>query len=969
MMADVRGRSIDQVYGLATSRIVCQMIRRLLRCVVHLSARNYCVQLSVQPKGLSNRCKASVSVSEASRGLAVAHYKTSFPREVLPVIPSLDTHRCGIANDHALTEHNSQTSIVASYNTSKRVLAGASRATMTTTFPSLQPPIQDDTMEMSSPARYDDIEIDFDEQSGAVNLALTDDERMMEDGDQTRPPTATDLEMMEDDAHAHDVQMHEGHMVESLDAGQYEALDPDMDDELIDYDDDEYAEMTLVEQQDDNAGPEPVAYTAQSEGILEALQDNGAGLATIDEYDEGTTVWDQDAITDGERVETVDPQHDVYVEADAPLTATDMPPSAFDDQAPVIPVAFEALAQDPASQSETAEALGHTDVLDFGGSADDQTTHQQMTVLEAEHGNTDMPGTPTDTGLHPMSIRYADYEWPLFKSRKQPEGLLKDDNLVNLSLADFLSNCRQRIAIKLGEDVSEEQEYVLAFDSLGVFVTEVCRLYISQLCIHNADTWQSSNACGSTTLNEVLEVYTHLCANDDMNDAPPLSLTLSLQLKFPSHLHMLRDAAARGEGISAFVDQIADQNVEDEYADYYGDGADLDDDAAENDVHHTGDEEYAHDPENEEIHAVDATDIAQLTSKAADTKGDAIAHGVQNLNGSGQTQNYLVDEVAQDHHQDTEVNGPSSHAADEQTTAIEQAQDVAGPSVDIDEPSDAAVLKTTTVLPQEDLEAGPEAPEAEGVEAENLESGASSTTLHADHAEEDVGKYSDEDSIDWDEEHSLTTSISESGIEGHFKAPTDVTGPDDDGALEGDPGGIDPFEQFAKADDDLDDTASHDFGEDETQDPVEESADLDPADVYNSVADEVEHEAAEADNVTSSGVLEPSDVEDADTTLEFQNFEEGAAANNNSRELLADDLIDDSNTAPQPTKATDLHAHIPGHDLDDNIDFDDDTVEQHEARKAANGRGSPSPLGKRSFHETECLYDDGEPTPKKARAS
>jgi hypothetical protein len=61
-------------------------------------------------------------------------------------------------------------------------------------------------------------------------------------------------------------------------------------------------------------------------------------------------------------------------------------------------------------------------------------------------------------------------------------------------------------------------------------------------------------------------------------------------------------------------------------------------------------------------------------------------------------------------------------------------------------------------------------------------------------------------------------------------------------------------------------------------------------------------------------------------------------------------------------------------DPEDELDFDDDTEEQHLARKASahelTGSGAASPLGKRAFDATDSLYDgEDEPELKKARAA
>ncbi|KAK6429223.1 hypothetical protein LTR95_014632, partial [Oleoguttula sp. CCFEE 5521] len=314
--------------------------------------------------------------------------------------------------------------------------------TTAATFPTLHPPLPEDTMDIASPGRMDhDIEIDFDEQLGGVDTALTDDERMMEDGEQTRPGTATDLDMMEAEVHD-DVQEEEMH--DDFDAGQYEAADPD--DELIDYDDDEFAESTLAGEQDmlasEDAGalaaPEPFAELAEASNDGDFGQDPADGASAPDRVaaisDEHVAATDfQSALSMvGNVAPALSTIHEDVVEGDTLVeTERDNP------------------------ESNALHANGNFETFDHSGDlehseATNDVTHVEIDALSAaDYEHEDVPGTPTDTGLHPMTIRFAGYDWPLFKSKRQPEGLLKDDNLVNLSLADLLTNCKQRIAVKL----------------------------------------------------------------------------------------------------------------------------------------------------------------------------------------------------------------------------------------------------------------------------------------------------------------------------------------------------------------------------------------------------------------------------------------------------------------------------------------------------------------------------------------
>ncbi|OQN96218.1 hypothetical protein B0A48_17725 [Cryoendolithus antarcticus] len=827
--------------------------------------------------------------------------------------------------------------------------------TTTATFPTLHPPLPEDTMDIASPGRMDhDIEIDFDEQLGGVDAALTDDERMMEDGEQTRPGTATDLDMMEAEVQ-HDVQEEEMH--DDFDAGQYEAADPD--DELIDYDDDDFAEPTLVGEQDMLASEEAGALAAPEPfaALAEAPNDGGFGQDLTD----AASAPDQVAAISDEHVAATDFQSALsMVENVAPALSTIHEDVAEGD------TLVEAERDNPESNAlhthaeGTFEAFDHSGDLEHGEATSDVTHVEIDAPSAADYENEDLPGTPTDTGLHPMTIRFADYDWPLFKSKRQPEGLLKDDNLVNLSLADLLTNCKQRIAIKLGEDISEEQEFVLAFDSLGLVVT------------------QGSNACGSITLNEVLEVYTHLCDNDvEMDDVPPLTLTLSLQLRFERHLSLLRDAAARGEGIPKLVNPIAEENGEEQYEDDHENRAALEQDAGNPHLDHTGaedhgqyQEEYQEDQEIAPHGAIydDEDDQAAGTHDGTTAGETDQAHLT--------TGDYQNDDAAGATHQD-------GQAYDEEQDEEPYVEDGEGeyeqhrPAVNHDERVQGAVQTDDAAGPADDahaVEANDAHAEEDNADEAAVESGASSTTLRADQAEDTNGKYSYEDLIDWDDELSLTPPTSEPGREGGFDELDYLDDPEY---------AIETHQEDAQADEtrDLEQNADHGYDYDDTHaDTLQEIAgdevDQDDVDAHGSTVNGGVQVYDEADELTHGDAPEATDGDDTYEALDDEQaglhpdqLDGDAAAFEDPNEDAADD-----DTAPHALEDSIAQPAIPHSSspagLEDDIDFDDDTEAQHAAKTAASGSGAASPLGKRSFDEYENLYDDeGEPTPKKARAS
>ena len=302
-------------------------------------------------------------------------------------------------------------------------------------------------MEMSSPANRnldDDIDIDFDDyQAGGVQL--TDDERMIED--ETRPATATD-DLMDDDF----LPREQGQVEEEV--MHVEELQPEEDEELIDYGEDDFHEDAVI--------PEA------TDGLTEPAETVDAVVAHVDE--EILPVPD-DTIVEApgeEAIEEVQGEEEQILEPSAGIEEI-AAPAVFDEvesdeanaTATVEPAVYEA-----PKNAATAQHRPLAGADEAGGQAN-------MSLNTSLSVTNDTPGTPTDTGLHPMNVRYGDLHMPLFKSRRQPDGLLKDDNLANLSLAELMQNCRQRLALKIGDDISSDQELVLSFEHLGLMLVEV----------------------------------------------------------------------------------------------------------------------------------------------------------------------------------------------------------------------------------------------------------------------------------------------------------------------------------------------------------------------------------------------------------------------------------------------------------------------------------------------------------------
>ncbi|KAF2216177.1 hypothetical protein CERZMDRAFT_104641 [Cercospora zeae-maydis SCOH1-5] len=440
---------------------------------------------------------------------------------------------------------------------------------MMATFASLAMPPMEEAMEMSSPApgqQYDgDIDILFDDY--AAEPPPNDDDHMSEDGDIMRPGTSATDDLMADIDHPHGTSVPtivEEEMQDSDDA--LKPAEQQMNDaELIDYEDDEMY----------------VGNPAEGQSVQDA---------TIEEQLQSTTTVATAAVAE----ESVPASLEAPVEPEhASEKVGGAPEAAAAEIAPESQVehtgSADALAEDCntthaeviygenelaqqadssrpyATEAEAEGGLGYAAVLEPGatetgedaalpqqqpidGAVEDQGQKHEADDHETKppplhSGTIDManayvsegPPTPTDQTLHAVSIQYRDHMWPLFKSRSQPDGLLKDDNLLNVSLSDLIHELRGRLALKLdGNDtIPESRELVLNFEIFGSTIAE--------FSVH----------ASAASLNDVLSVYLKLHDNVGISehDTPPLLITLTTQLNFSNSLTTLKQLAATGAGL------------------------------------------------------------------------------------------------------------------------------------------------------------------------------------------------------------------------------------------------------------------------------------------------------------------------------------------------------------------------------------------------------------------------------------
>lgn len=451
---------------------------------------------------------------------------------------------------------------------------------------------------------------------------------------------------------------------------------------------------------------------------------------------------------------------------------------------------------------------------------------------------------------------------------------------------------------------------------------------------------------------------------------------------------MLKQAAAGGQGISSFVDVPAEE-VPADFGGYYQDG--------DQDPTLLGDAsgiDYDEQPHNDGQDVAADADLSEANYHEYDTSYENTEGGHEAQAGYEEYEQY--DEAEQAEYEEY-GEGQEGQETDAPATNVERTDNVQ-PAEDAVEPSRSDVEDTTAVsdgktednvansvhitVDESDVHAGEGEGEEQG-EGSNEESVASSTTLRADQANDTVGEYKDEDLIDWDDS-TLTSDNSEHGTDDNDDFSAFLTEPD-----------FEETEPQAPAGNDVANGVSDLYmGAD-----IQEAADLE-----HNLGEANGHEPASngtESKTEASGISQPRDEaeEQNDSPLatetvageivgtddhQSQNFDDSVA-----HVEQAKDQAPEHTGFPQETlQAPDLEVeHQDGtltskepvrNDEDfidfgeeDDIDFDDDTYEQHEARKAsqANSPGSQSPTSKRPLDEADGIDFTEQPDLKKVKSS
>ena len=448
---------------------------------------------------------------------------------------------------------------------------------------------------------------------------------------------------------------------------------------------------------------------------------------------------------------------------------------------------------------------------------------------------------------------------------------------------------------------------------------------------------------------------------------------------------MLKHAAAGGHSISDLAD-VLDNEIPEDYEEYYQEGGEdptLLGDASGID-HEDQAQADGHQPQAEP--ELNEANHNEYDTSYENTEGGQEAHDghdqYDQYDEAQQAENETqqeVDEAQQaefEAHEDNEgqhADVAAEHV--EETNEVHQpgeTEDALAVSADVGsadltheaEPSVADPAPEVTDNATGELRDGGDE-DHDPAQTSNVESAASSTTLRADQTNDDIDDYSEykgEDLIDWNEStltsrpsennayetDDFSTFLTENGLE--ESADVGNANEENEHTVDTDPNtnvaAAEEHDHAADGPEETVDTADIDFEVDETEYPEEEVDPDAPVGQVEAVANGEAQEQEQAEVQVHTNGVEDATTEPSDTA--------------GTEKPHAD-------VAPSKEPMRNEEDYIDFGDEDD-IDFDDDTYEEHEARKAseANTPGSKSPSGKRPLDEAG---DAEQPELKKVKSS
>ncbi|KAG8629818.1 hypothetical protein KVT40_001437 [Elsinoe batatas] len=480
---------------------------------------------------------------------------------------------------------------------------------------------QQDDMEITDNAQSDlDFEIEFDNAPGDQNL-MNEDE-MQDDVPANAEPE--DIELRSATAEA-------DYMIDDI--GHDAPDDPDgvmvddapldeVDEELLDFSDEEIGYVPAEDGQPEQAGTHPAhEHTTHTEDeilsvpslpMVESEHNSEPVLATSAGLDQPSTasgIPTHNVDQEGHTAEIVQPviiPTDVSERIDAPnisIGNTSRLPDEAEDEvvenstvegdahgdqraqdrydidsyasvvrdevdAAAAPSVDEGEAEVPvtpehaeANENKEPGSIGVSDAANFGQQNEAEHVETEARPSPRSHSS---DGQHTYTGLHTTVVRYDGGEYTLFPSSGLVEGeeyFLENENLASGSIGDLLHACR----ITLGEAISDDEELELHVEEFGLYLSE------------------DSPAAFSTSFSEILDIFVQLHRQDGNEQPPAMSVSLTRKLRFANRLTLLANAAAEGKGFSQLTFLSAHTSDSPTYAEEYQD-EDAEDNAGEVDA-------------------------------------------------------------------------------------------------------------------------------------------------------------------------------------------------------------------------------------------------------------------------------------------------------------------------------------------------------------------------------------------------
>ena len=470
-------------------------------------------------------------------------------------------------------------------------------------------------------------------------------------------------------------------------------------------------------------------------------------------------------------------------------------------------------------------------------------------------------------------------------------------------------------------------------------------------------------------------MFLQLHQNDGIQQIPPLSLNLSLQLKFQSSFSILKQAAAGGQGMSNFgFLQATDQTHEEAYEDGYDEDASAPEQQGD-DYPEDGNEDHSYDQNTYSGRPGEGEEFQARTEIAARV-------------GEEDHEEYYEEDEYHEEMAEGEFPEPEQDEAAARLDEL-QADEEEGAGALYNASENLDSLTQATFSQHGTLEDGAHTAD------QQADSTATSVTLQGDSVNSTAGEY-DDDLIDWDND-SLTSDFSEhaGGDQQDFstflteyevdeskaalpieeKGLDQVSGARDGSGLPVDATAVDA--QNLGSQDFLNEFTTEDYGGEANEGEPNYQEEYQAGEYAEQEGQYDDYQADTYDEQQKENHPDYQPGEDDEQFHTAQDF-----LNNDYYEHGLEHDIQGEEDGIDDTVGTVIHHdlgeyqddHEGQQDFEDELGFDDEPAAQEdETTTAPNGNSkiSGSPLGKRSFEEhtelDELEYD--EPELKKVRSS